>query len=141
MANRKRSGRPPQPQHANKSTPSQHDKRSRLAQPNPGRRSTNAASVPLVGGIAELVAAMSRLLDKRIAFRLPIVIAGAMLATGRRTAASWFRCAGVKDDWDRFYDLIVSIAAEPSVVWCDGASVVVATVCATGRHRQLERAI
>ena len=88
MANRKRSGRPPQPQHANKSTPSQHDKRSRLAQPNPGRRSTNAASVPLVGGIAELVAAMSRLLDKRIAFRLPIVIAGAMLATGRRFAAN-----------------------------------------------------
>ena len=88
MANRKRSGRPPQPQHANKSTPSQHDKRSRLAQPNPGRRSTNAASVPLVGGIAELVAAMSRLLDKRIAFRLPIVIAGAMLATDSAALSS-----------------------------------------------------
>jgi len=68
-----------------------------------------AASVPLVGGIATLGAAMSKLLDKRIAFRLPIVIAGAMLAGGRRTAASWFRCAGVKDDWDRFYELLQSV--------------------------------
>jgi len=116
MANRKRSGRPPQPQHATKSTPSQHDKRSRLAQPNPKRRPTNAAAVPLVGGIAVLVAAMSRLLDKRIAFRLPIVIAGAMLATGRRTAASWFRFAGIKDDWDRFYDLLASIGRDATSV-------------------------
>lgn len=52
---------------------------------------------------------MSRFLDKRIAFRLPIILAGAMLAGGRRTAASWFRCAGVKDDWDRFYELLQSI--------------------------------
>jgi len=82
MAKRKRAGRSPQPQHANKSTLSQHDKRSRLAKPNLGRRITKAAAVPLVGGVAVLVAAMSRLLDKRIAFRLPIVIAGAMLAIG-----------------------------------------------------------
>jgi len=116
MANRKRSSRPPQPQHATKSGRSQHDKRSRLAQTDPGRRSTNAAAVPLVGGVAVLVAAMSRLLDKRIAFRLPIVIAGAMLATGRRTAASWFRCAGVKDDWDRFYDLLASIGRDATSV-------------------------
>lgn len=52
---------------------------------------------------------MSHMLDARIAFRLPIVLAGAMLAGGRRTTASWFRCAGVKDDWDRFYELLQSI--------------------------------
>lgn len=109
MANRKRSGRPPQAQHAAKSKSSQHDKRWRLVTANPQRQSTNAASIPLVGGIAVLSAAMSRLLDKRIAFRLPIIIAGAMLAGGRRTAASWFRCAGVKDDWDRFYELLQSV--------------------------------
>src|SRR5690606_34218408 len=56
-----------------------------------------------------LAAAMSRVLDTRIAFRLPIVLAGAMLANGRRTAASWFRCAGVNDDWDRFYELLQAI--------------------------------
>jgi len=51
---------------------------------------------------------MQTLLDARIGFRLPIVIAGALLARGRRTASSWFRAAGVKDDWDRFYELLVS---------------------------------
>ena len=55
---------------------------------------------------------MSNLLDKRIAFRFPIVVAGAMLAGGRRTASSWFRCAGVKDDWDRFYELLQSVGKD-----------------------------
>lgn len=32
-----------------------------------------------------------------------------MLAGGRRTAASWFRSAGVKDDWDRFHELLQTI--------------------------------
>ena len=109
MAKNKRQGKPPQPQHSRNSTPSRHDKRQRLQTPNSTRRSTLVASVPLVGGLALLTASMSRLLDARIAFRFPIVVAGAMLATGRRTAANWFRRAGVKDDWDRFYELLQSI--------------------------------
>jgi len=109
MAKRKPSGRPPQAQHAAKSNSSQHDKRVRLANRNDMRRSTEQASVPLCGGCATFAAAMSKMLDRRIAFRLPIVLAGAILAGGRRTAASWFRCAGVNDDWDRFYDLLQSI--------------------------------
>jgi hypothetical protein len=52
---------------------------------------------------------MDRLWGARIALRLPIVIAGMMLAGGRPTAASWFRAAGVKDDYDRFYDLRASV--------------------------------
>jgi len=52
---------------------------------------------------------MSEFLDARIAFRLPIILAGAMLAGSRRTASRWFRSAGVADDWDRFYNLLVSI--------------------------------
>ena len=109
MANHKRGGKAPQARHAAKSKSSQHDKRKRLGTPNPQRQSTTSASVPLVGGIVGLVTAMSRILDRRIAFRLPIVLAGAMLASGRRTAASWFRCAGVKDDWDRFYELLQTV--------------------------------
>lgn len=109
MAKRKRSGRPPQAQHSGTRQPSQHDKRQRLAGRNPQRRRTQRASVPLTGGVAVLAHAMSRLLDRRIAFRLPIIFAGAMLAGGRRTAASWFRCAGVTDDWDRFYELLQTI--------------------------------
>lgn len=108
MDKRKRSIRPPQLQHSKKSTPSQHDKRIRLCTRNPTRRKTAAASVPLVGGILIAVTAMQSLLHARIGFRLPIVVAGALLARGRRTASSWFRAAGVKDDWDRFYELLVS---------------------------------
>lgn len=109
MSKPKRAGRPPQAQHTKKSAPSRHDKRQRLDSPNPERRSTLQAGVPLIGTVALFAAAMSRVLDTRIAFRLPIVLAGAMLASGRRTAASWFRCAGVKDDWDRFYELLQAI--------------------------------
>jgi len=112
MAKRKPNGRPPQAQHANKSKSSQHDKRKRLGRRNADRRRTTESSVPLTGGIAALVNAMSEMLDVRIGFRLPIVVAGAMLAGGRRTASSWFRRAGVKDDWDRFYELLQSVGKD-----------------------------
>jgi len=116
MANHKRSGKPPQARHFGNHQPSQHDKRKRLEHRNAERRLTTKASVPLTGGIAALAAAMSQVLDARIAFRLPIVIAGALLASGRRTAASWFRCAGVKDDWDRFYELLQSIGKNTTLL-------------------------
>lgn len=109
MAQRKRPGKSPQARHGKKSTPSRHDKRARLGRRNRRRQRTKAASVPLVGVIAELAAGMSRLLDVRIAFRLPIILAGALLAGGRRTAASWFRAAGVGDDWDRFYECLQAV--------------------------------
>jgi hypothetical protein len=112
MAKRKPNGRPPQAQHGNKSKPSQHDKRKRLAQPNHRRRRTSEPAAPLRGGLQTLADSMARMLDARIAFRLPIVIAGMMLAGGRRTAACWFRAAGVKDDWDRFYDLLASVGRD-----------------------------
>jgi hypothetical protein len=114
MAKRKQSSRPPQLQHGKKSTPSQHDKRTRLSRANPARGKTQAARAPLAGGIAIVVAAMQSLLDSRIGFRLSIVMAGALLARGRRTASSWFRAAGVKDDWDRFYDLLGSAGKSAS---------------------------
>lgn len=109
MAQRKGSGKPPQARHGKKPTPSRHDKRRRLDQPQPGRRKTEAAAVPLVGTVALLTTSMGRLLDGRTAFRLPIIVAGAMLARGRRTASNWFRAAGVQDDWDRFYELLSSL--------------------------------
>ena len=52
---------------------------------------------------------MARMLDARMAFRLSIIMAGMMLADDRRVAASWFVAAGVGDDWDRFYDCLISI--------------------------------
>lgn len=109
MVKRTRGGRTPQARHGNKSTRSRHDKRRRLERTKIDRLRTHAAAVPLSGCFAALVHAMSWMLDSRIAFRLPITIAGAMLARGRRTASSWFRCGGVGEDWDRFYDLLITI--------------------------------
>ncbi|MDQ1243463.1 MAG: Transposase domain protein, partial [Pseudomonadota bacterium] len=112
MAKRKRSGRAPQARHAKKSRLSRHDKRARLQRRNPRRKRTQSAKVPLVGQIAGFVQTMATLLDARTSFRLPIVLAGAMLATSRRTASRWFRAAGVADDWDRFYDLLVAVGKQ-----------------------------
>jgi len=112
MAKRKSSGSIPQAHHGRRSQGSRHDKRTRLSQRDPQRQRTTAAKIPLVGELAKAVLGMSRLLDARIAFRLPIVVAGMVLAMGRRTASRWFQCAGVKDDWDRFYDLLAAVGRE-----------------------------
>lgn len=125
MAQGKRPGRIPQAQHGKKSVGSRHDRRERLLRPNPGRQHTTRARVPLVGLIGALVAEMSRLLDARMAFRLPILVAGAMLASGRRTAASWFRAAGVGEDWDRFYDCLQSVGKKVFVLLLPLASFLV----------------
>ena len=116
MAKRKSSRTIPQAQHRPPSRGSRHDKRSRLSRRDPQRERTTAAKIPLVGELAEATLRMSRLLDARIAFRLPIVVAGMLLAMGRRTASRWFQGAGVKDDWDRFYELLASLGRGTSAL-------------------------
>lgn len=108
MAKGKHSSKRPQPVHK-KQTKSRHDKRERLQRRNPRRRKTRAAKVPLTGAMQSAVATLSSLLDRRIAFRLAIIIAGMLLADGRRTASAWFVAGGVHDDWDRFYDCLVQV--------------------------------
>jgi hypothetical protein len=51
-------------------------------------------------------------LQKRSAARLPLLLCGILFATGRRTVTSWFRAAGITDDYRPAYT----------------------TVCAVGRH-------
>lgn len=109
MVKRKRSILPPQLQRSKKSPPSQHDKRTRLRNPNCRRVRTQEARCPLLGGLAELAKSMQSMLDSRTAFRFSIILVGILIAKGRRTASSWFRAAGVKDDWDRFYDALGTI--------------------------------
>jgi hypothetical protein len=93
MAKRKPSSRLPQAQHGDKTKSSQHDKRNRLGRRNQRRRHTTEPAVPLRGGLKTLVDSMGHMLDARIVFRLPIVIAfpiviaGIMLAAGHHTAA------------------------------------------------------
>jgi len=125
MAQRKRPGKTPQARHGKKSPSSRHDKRARLTRPNRQRRRTKAASVPLTGVVASLATAMGRLLDVRIGFRLSIVIAGGMLAGGRRTAASWFRAAGVGDDWDRFYECLQAVGKNVAMLMLPLAAFIV----------------
>ena len=107
MAKRKRSSKRSQPRHKSSSS-SQFDKRKRLDVPNPNRKKTVRARVPLVGALASMIGSMAGALDCRIAFRLSIIAAGMMLADDRRVAAAWFAAAGVQDDWDRFYDSLIS---------------------------------
>jgi hypothetical protein len=108
MAKRKRSSRRPQPKHK-KQKKSQHDKRKRLQRRNPDRQKTTKAKVPLTGAMPAAVAQLQVLLDRRMAFRLTIIMAGMLLADDRRTASAWFVAGGVQDDWDRFYDCLISV--------------------------------
>jgi hypothetical protein len=112
MAKRKRSAKRPQPQHRAKRQPSQHDRRARLRRRNPARRTTSQAKFPLVGPLRVGVAALQAVLDRRVACRLGIIVAGMMLADDRRTASSWFATAGVLDDWDRFYDALITLGRQ-----------------------------
>jgi hypothetical protein len=108
MAKYKRSSKRPQAKHK-KTQKSQHDKRKRLLKRNPKRKRTTEAKVPLSGAIKNAVSTLQAVVDRRIAFRLAIVVAGMLLADDRRTASAWFVAAGVQDDWDRFYDCLTSI--------------------------------
>ena len=76
---------------------------------NPKRKKTTQAKVPLTGPMHNAVARLQACLDRRIAFRLAIIMAGMCLADDRRTASAWFVAAGVQDDWDRFYDCLISV--------------------------------
>ncbi len=108
MAKPKRSSKRPQPKHK-KHKKSQHDKRERLRTPNPNRKKTTKAKAPLVGAMRSAVAVLQAVMDRRIAFRLAIIVAGMLLAGDRRTASAWFAAAGVQDDWDRFYDCLIRV--------------------------------
>ena len=108
MAKRKGKSKRPQPQHK-KQKKSQHDKRKRLQRKNPNRKKTTQAKVPLTGPMHKAVAQLQACLDPRIAFRLAIIMAGMFLADDRRTASAWFVATGVQDDWDRFYDCLISL--------------------------------
>ena len=108
MAKRKRSEKRPQPKHK-KQKKSRHDKRKRLHRRNLKRKKTSKAKTPLTGAMQTAVCALQAVMDRRIAFRLAIIVAGMFLADDRRTASAWFVAAGVQDDWDRFYDCLTSV--------------------------------
>jgi hypothetical protein len=108
MAKGKHSSKRPQSVHK-KQKKSRHDKRQRLGRRNPNRKKTVEAKVPLTGPMQSAVAVLQGMLDRRIAFRLAIIVAGMLLADGRRTVSAWLVAGGVQDDWDRFYDCLIRV--------------------------------
>jgi hypothetical protein len=118
MSKRKQSGKRPQAKHRQNKTKSQFDKRSRLAHPNPARQKTTRASIPLVGTLASFVATLGSSLGLQTACRLAIIAAGMMLTDGQCVAAAWFSNAGVRDDWDRFYDCLICVGNRSSWISC-----------------------
>jgi hypothetical protein len=62
--------------------------------------------------LATAFTALAHWLDKRSAARVPLLLLGILFAKGRRTVTSWFRAAGISDDFRQGY----------------------VTVCAVGRH-------
>jgi hypothetical protein len=52
---------------------------------------------------------LARWLDRRTAVRLPVLLLGILLACGRRTATSWFRAAGIADDFRAAYHTIYAV--------------------------------
>lgn len=140
MGQRKSSSRSPQAKHKPRSAKSQFDRRSRLNRPNPKRRNTIAAKVPLVGGLANKVRDLGRMPGSRSAFRLSIIVAGMMLADDRRVAAAWFFSAGVQDDWDCFYDCLASLGRNSKAL-SGSLLLMVLTTFARGANGRLTVAI
>ena len=58
------------------------------------------------------VSVLQAVLDRRVAFRLAIIVSGMLLADDRRTASAWFAAGGVQDDWDRFYDCLITVGRQ-----------------------------
>jgi hypothetical protein len=58
---------------------------------------------------SEWVTVLQPMLDSRTAWRLPIVLAGLLLARGRRTVTSWLRAQGVLHDFDDYYYFLSSL--------------------------------
>lgn len=58
---------------------------------------------------SEWIELLSPALDSRTAWRLPIVLAGLLLARGRRTVTTWLRAQGIAHDFDDYYYFLASL--------------------------------
>src|SRR6202047_1534254 len=56
--------------------------------------------------LASCFTRLATALDPRSAARLPLLLCGLLLARGRRTCTSWFRAAGITDEFRRAYTVI-----------------------------------
>src|SRR4051812_30638565 len=59
--------------------------------------------------LSVLFRTLSCCLDKRLASRLPQLLLGILFARGRRTVTSWFRAAGITDEYRHGYRVVSAV--------------------------------
>src|SRR3954452_10319824 len=59
--------------------------------------------------LATAFADLAHWLDRRSAARVPLLLTGILFASGRRTVTSWFRAAGITDDFRQGYVTVCSV--------------------------------
>jgi hypothetical protein len=59
--------------------------------------------------LSRTFARLGRWLDRRTAARIPVLLTGILFASGRRTATSWFRAAGITSEFRRAYRTIYAV--------------------------------
>jgi DDE superfamily endonuclease len=62
--------------------------------------------------VTSVFASLGHWLDKRTAARLPVLLTGILFARGCRTVTSWFRAAGIADDFRQSYVAVCAIGRE-----------------------------
>jgi hypothetical protein len=78
--------------------------------------------------------ALAHWLQKRSAARLPVLLVGILLAHGRRTVTSWFRPAGITDDFRPAYTTVCAVGREFDHM---AITVVIDVVCPVVRSSRL----
>jgi len=54
-------------------------------------------------------------LHGRCRWRLPVLLGGILFATGRRTAASWLRAAGISTEFSDYYYFIATVGRKANL--------------------------
>jgi hypothetical protein len=66
--------------------------------------------------LSRTFAAFAAWLDRRTAARLPLLLSGILLAHGRRTVTSWFRAAGITDEFRPAYHTVYAVGRRSQVL-------------------------
>src|SRR5512142_1751212 len=77
--------------------------------PRSHRGGTRVFAACLTAEWATWITALAEPLHRRLAWRLAQVVVGILLASGRRTAASWWRAAAVGDRFRSYYYFLDSV--------------------------------
>jgi hypothetical protein len=62
--------------------------------------------------LTSVFASLAHWLDKRTAARLPLLLAGILFARGCRTVTSWFRAAGISDNFRQNYVAVCAVGRD-----------------------------